>query len=280
MDIKACYRVLRLKEGVGFDEVKKSFRQLAFQLHPDLNPSDPHASRHFQRINEAYVTLKQHLEAAGHGPSAGAANGPAAGAKARPAYEAPSHEPHAPPGAEHRKKSQNTSGATASQHAASGARATHAQPGPTQASRPEDVLQDILKDPFARQVFEDIYSQIRQSGGKGLLKVEKPKKVKKLRFQWGETKYNVDLTDGLWQGAKSWFRSWMDEEQDVHLPATVLKPGSRVRIHLRQGWSNTPFSVEIALPPDYIVGRPIRLKGLGRKFGPWIGDLFVRLLVK
>lgn len=278
MDIKTSYRLLRLKEGVGLDEVKKSFRLLAFQLHPDLNPQDPHASRHFQRINEAYVTLKSHLVATGHESDAqpgqaGAAQETQNGAKAssfsqRARSEGATGGHAAPPRGEPGGKAKPKPGPT------------HAGAGQNKNARPEDVLQDILKDPFARQVFEDIYSQIRKTGGKGLLKVEQPKKVKKLRFQWGEKKYNVDLTDGVWQGAKTWFRSWMDDEQDVLLPPSMLKPGSRVRIHLRQGWSGKPLSIEVALPPDYVVGRPIRLKGLGRKFGPWIGDLYVRLLVK
>jgi molecular chaperone DnaJ len=279
VDVKTSYRLLRLKEGASLDDVKKSFRQLAFQLHPDLNPGDPHASRHFQRINEAYVTLKRHLEALG--PEAAASSS----AQAEP-----------PPGAQNGASAGPSAGAgAAGPFGASGPDAGKARPSEEKAKprpepraaetrpkreKPEDILQDILKDPFARQVFEDIYSQIRKTGGKGVLKVEKPKKVKKLRFQWGEKNVHVDLTDGLWAGAKNWFRSWMDEEQSVNLPPTMLKPGSRVRIHLRQGWTGKQLSVEVALPPDYIVGRPIRLKGLGRKFGPWIGDLYVRLYVK
>ena len=34
--------------------------------------------------------------------------------------------------------------------------------------RQEEVLQDILRDPFARKVFEDIYNQVRQGSGKPL----------------------------------------------------------------------------------------------------------------
>lgn len=277
MDVKTSYRLLRLKEGVGLDEVKKSFRQLAFQLHPDLNPDDPHASRHFQRINEAYVTLKRHLEALG--PEAAASAGaqteppPENGAQAGPSAGPGVGDSPGPSGPEASKPGPSAKKAQPKpEPSATGARPKH--------EKPEDILQDILKDPFARQVFEDIYSQIRKSGGKGVIKVEKPKKVKKLRFQWGEKNVNVDLTDGLWAGAKNWFRSWMDEEQSVNLPPTMLKPGSRVRIHLRQGWTGKPLSIEVALPPDYVVGRPVRLKGLGRKFGPWIGDLYVRLYVK
>jgi molecular chaperone DnaJ len=45
-------------------------------------------------------------------------------------------------------------------------------------------------------------------------------------------------------------------------------------------FSGLPRTVEITLPPDFVVGRPIRLKGLGRKLGPFTGDLYLRILAK
>jgi molecular chaperone DnaJ len=39
-------------------------------------------------------------------------------------------------------------------------------------------------------------------------------------------------------------------------------------------------TLEVTLPPDFAPGRPIRLKGLGRHFGPWKGDLYLHLLAK
>ncbi len=53
-----------------------------------------------------------------------------------------------------------------------------------------------------------------------------------------------------------------------------------MRLQVRQGWNGKPVTVEVTLPLDYKAGRPVRLKGLGRKFGPWVGDLYVRLLVR
>ena len=57
-------------------------------------------------------------------------------------------------------------------------------------------------------------------------------------------------------------------------------PGSRLKIQIRRAWSGQPVSVEVPLPSDYVVGRPLRLKGLGRKLGPLKGDLYLRLLAK
>ena len=38
-------------------EIKKAYRRLAKQLHPDLHPDDPQAEAKFKEVNEAYETL-------------------------------------------------------------------------------------------------------------------------------------------------------------------------------------------------------------------------------
>ena len=76
-------------------------------------------------------------------------------------------------------------------------------------------------------------------------------------------------------------RSQLDDEQTVHLPSASLLPGTRIRVGIRHGLGNAkPTMVEITLPPDFVVGRPIRLKGLGRRLGPWRGDLYLRFLAR
>ncbi len=264
MNVDEGYRILRISKGAGLEEIKKAYRTLAFQFHPDLNHDDPHAGRMFQRINEAYVLLKDHLSA--H-PEAGAAAGQK-DAGPSPGASPPPPPPPPPPGPEQFRQ-QHPQGKPSSQRK-HGARKAN----------PEEILRDILKDPFARQVFEDIYNQIRQSGGKAPLKVQMPPKRRRLHFEWGDKRFNLDLTGGLWKGLKLWMRSWMDEDRTLHLPSTVLLPGSRVRLQVQQGWSGKTIAVDVSVPPDYVPGRPLRLKGLGRKFGPWTGDLLVRLLVR
>lgn len=142
----------------------------------------------------------------------------------------------------------------------------------------EDVLQDILRDPFARRVFEDIYSQIRREGGATGLR--RPPKKRKLSLEWGEKRLALDFTHGVMGALRGWLRRQIDEEQTIYLPVGSLLPGARVRLQIRQGLSEEVRTVEMTLPPDFVVGRPLRLKGLGKRIGPWKGDLYLRLLAK
>ncbi len=51
------YEVLGIARGATDDEIKKAFRKLAFQYHPDKNPGDATASEKFKEINEANEVL-------------------------------------------------------------------------------------------------------------------------------------------------------------------------------------------------------------------------------
>lgn len=50
------YSILGLRTGASKDEIKKAYRRLAMQYHPDKNPS-PDARQKFIRITEAYDGL-------------------------------------------------------------------------------------------------------------------------------------------------------------------------------------------------------------------------------
>jgi molecular chaperone DnaJ len=51
------YEVLEVTRAAGEDELKKSYRRLAIQYHPDRNPGDKAAEERFKEINEAYQIL-------------------------------------------------------------------------------------------------------------------------------------------------------------------------------------------------------------------------------
>ena len=54
---KDLYEVLGLTKTATDDEIKKAYRKLAKQYHPDLNPGDKNAEAKFKEINEAYEVL-------------------------------------------------------------------------------------------------------------------------------------------------------------------------------------------------------------------------------
>jgi|SRR4051794_8893887 molecular chaperone DnaJ len=51
------YEVLGVARDASDGDIKKSFRRLARELHPDLNPGDPEAAERFREAAEAYEAL-------------------------------------------------------------------------------------------------------------------------------------------------------------------------------------------------------------------------------
>jgi molecular chaperone DnaJ len=58
MSKKDYYQVLGVERGTSAEELKKAYRKLAMQFHPDRNPDDPSAADNFKELNEAYDVLK------------------------------------------------------------------------------------------------------------------------------------------------------------------------------------------------------------------------------
>ncbi|MBD2293473.1 DnaJ domain-containing protein [Anabaena sphaerica FACHB-251] len=58
MDIGDCYRLLGLRSGASFAEIKASYRRLVQQYHPDINPDDEKSKEKFIALTEAYKLLQ------------------------------------------------------------------------------------------------------------------------------------------------------------------------------------------------------------------------------
>jgi len=57
MEYKDYYKILGVSKDASEKDIKRAFRRLARQHHPDVNPGDPNAEERFKELNEAYEVL-------------------------------------------------------------------------------------------------------------------------------------------------------------------------------------------------------------------------------
>lgn len=61
MTLEEACRILGVSPGAEFSQIKKKYRRLMHQLHPDVQSTDNRYIHHVQQINIAYSTLKKNL---------------------------------------------------------------------------------------------------------------------------------------------------------------------------------------------------------------------------
>lgn len=275
-----CFKILQLDDSSGPNAIKKAYRKLAFELHPDLNPDIPDASKRFQALNEAYVLLMQ--EYANTSFASGASKTGSGTTQAGKSDEKVKEDAQK---AYQKAKGRFDSASASSTSSQKSAGSNNYTRQPSK----EEVLNDLLNDPFAKRVFEDIYSSVQhknnsaKAGTRDRTIVTAPKKRQPVRLTPVEnsvfTKAGEKIA-GLAGGVKGWLRKQIDDEQIMYVPKDSLMPGARIRLQVTHGLNDSSKVIELTLPPEFKPGRPIRLRGMGKQIGNWKGDLYLRVYAK
>ena len=87
-DKRDYYEVLGVEKGCSDDELKKAYRKMAKQYHPDLHPDDQAAAEKFKEVGEAYEVLSDKDKRARYDQFGHAGVDPSYGAGAGGAYGA------------------------------------------------------------------------------------------------------------------------------------------------------------------------------------------------
>ena len=62
-EFKDYYTILKISANTtSQEEIKKSFRMLAIEHHPDHNPNDPQSEERFKDVTEAYGVLSDPIK--------------------------------------------------------------------------------------------------------------------------------------------------------------------------------------------------------------------------
>ena len=62
MTLSRCFMILNVAPGMTWEDVKKSYRQLAKQYHPDFNPRNLVCENKFKELTSAFKVLEAHYQ--------------------------------------------------------------------------------------------------------------------------------------------------------------------------------------------------------------------------
>ena len=276
LSLQQCYDALGMEQGADLEALKHAYRRRAFELHPDLHPENPRAGQEFQVVNEAYVILARLLNSE-QNRAAEEEKAPGGTVDDATKHQQRAQECSFDADKSHGQHEGARDGNDAEQRTRRAAQSAY--------TKEEDVLRDLLNDPFARRVFEDIYAQMHDAQTPPTPPPPSdasPKNSSQANTaaEWGKGNLNLDFGQGIGKAVKSWMRRQIDEEQTIYLSPSILRPGARIRLQIRRGLSDEVSTVELTLPQDYAAGKPVRLKGMGKRIGRWQGDLYLTLVAK
>ncbi len=248
MDKNRAYKILKLSYNASEEDIKKAYRKLAFLYHPDLNPDLKDATLRFKELNEAYVFLLNHIKTETH-------------------YKTHQYKTY-------EKVQKNTTRAYGKTFAKKARKKKTTIPREGQLSQ-EEILKNILNDPFARQVFEDIFREVKKRRNHHVPSPDVPSKT-----SWSISRNIKKVADKL-RGAslKNWLKSQLDHEHIIYLDKKKIVPGAKLKFQLKQ-FKKQPTQIITTIPDNYSIGKAIRLKGLGKRLGPFKGDLYIRIFQK
>jgi DnaJ-class molecular chaperone len=271
------YAVLGVARGAPFAEVRKVYRKLAKELHPDANPNNKAAEERFKRVSAAFTFLddperkakydRGEIDADGNPKFAGfsgsaGGRGPFAGAGRRQT---------GPGQPEFEDMFGDLFGA------AFGARGG-ARPGFQAGTKGQDIQTTITID------FEDAISGAKQrvKAGDRSIDVTIPAGVEtgrtlRLRGQGGPGQGGMPAGDLMVTVTVKphpvFNRDGDDVRMDLPVSLTEILEGGRVEADIPNG------TVSLTIPPSSNSGTVLRLKGKGVARPGAPGDLFVRLIL-
>ena len=276
--ILAAYHALGLHYGTPVSEIKKQFRSLALKLHPDVNPSIA-AQKKFYIVNEAYAYLMQNVPTEKkEEPKVNTKTS----AKANTNDEKVWHT---------HKEAYNTKYATTKESESvkkpkQTRKATFTSYADFQKKQNFKATQSPSWDAFFKQEREKKQAQSKAKVNQEQKVVQKNSLLSlaanmifsqnffKKSLQAISKKMNTDSS------TKSILQQQLDETIEIFFPIQQLYPGSTLRVNIAKSLPQEKKCIEITLPKDFMLGKTICLKSLGKQFGHWKGDLYLKIQPK